>query len=129
MTILPKRLLKEARRYLWRRGIRPHGDHWTRAIRWCEQISHSYEYGKEFSHNRRRRWPSPHELASMYLFYVYADFRPSLPYRATSRAGDRFIPPPGFEQTATGMLEAMRRQEAAALPAPPGQLPLFPEEF
>jgi hypothetical protein len=132
-TFLPKRLVREARRYLWRHGIRPTGEHWTRAIRWCEQVSHSYEYTVFGTSAKRRRWPSGHELASMYLFYVYADFRPELPYRATARAGERFVPPPGFDQTMTGRLDAIRRAELPpapppALPAPSAQALLFPEE-
>jgi hypothetical protein len=42
-SFLPKRLLREARRTLRLYGISPRGEHWTRAIRWCEQVSHSYE--------------------------------------------------------------------------------------
>jgi hypothetical protein len=68
----------------------------------------------------------------MFLFYAWADMRPRLPYRATARAGERFIPPPGFEHTTTGMLEAMRGAELPpperpALPPIASQPSLFPE--
>jgi hypothetical protein len=117
-TFLPKRLIREARRTLRVHGVNPTGENWLRAIRWCEQVSHSYEYSASMSHNKRRRWPSPSELASMFLFYVWADLMPRLPYRATPRAGEQSIPPPAYQHTTAGILQAMAQERLAGPPLP-----------
>jgi hypothetical protein len=85
---ISKSRLKEARKFLSRVGVRPTPLLWEATVRWAQRIGCSYLC--------RPLWPSPFEIASMYLFLLYASFQPRLPYRARrgDAVQDRYVPPP-----------------------------------
>jgi len=91
-----KKLVKDVKRTLWIWAqCRPQVTYsrWRLAWEWANKVRYRNEL-YDFSKRRRPKWPSPHEIASMYLWLCMVEMKSSfvlkLPYHAVGQIPESF---------------------------------------